>query len=67
MVLCREYACLFQTSAALSCRYRGGLDVSNNQTGEHSFYTEYKDRKIMFHVSTLLPCDQGDTQHVCDV
>ena len=44
--------------------YRGGLDVANNQTGEHSVYTEYKDRKIMFHVSTLLPHDPGDTQHV---
>lgn len=46
------------------CRYRGGLDVANNQTGETSVYTEYKDRKIMFHVSTLLPHDSGDTQHV---
>lgn len=45
-------------------RYRGGLDVTNNQTGETSVYTEYKDRKIMFHVSTLLPHDSGDTQHV---
>lgn len=45
-------------------RYRGGLDVANNQTGEHSVYTEFKDRKIMFHVSTLLPHDQGDTQYV---
>ena len=46
------------------CSYRGGLDVTNNQTGESSVYTEYKDRKIMFHVSTLLPHDPGDTQHV---
>lgn len=45
-------------------RYRGGLDVTNNQTGETSIYTEFKDRKIMFHVSTLLPHDQGDTQYV---
>ncbi len=44
--------------------YRGGLDVNNNQTGVHSVYTEFKDRKIMFHVSTLLPHDHGDTQYV---
>ena len=44
--------------------YRGGLDVCNDQTGETSIYTEYKDRKIMFHVSTLLPLDPTDTQHV---
>ena len=49
------------------CRYRGGLDVTNNQTGETSVYTEYKDRKIMFHVSTLLPHDSGDTQHVSQI
>ena len=41
--------------------YRGGLDVTNNQTGEHSIHTEFK---VMFHVSTLLPHDQGDTQYV---
>ena len=45
-------------------RYRGGLDVTNDQTGEYSIHTEYKDREIIFHVSTLLPHDPGDTQHV---
>jgi len=44
--------------------YRGGLDVCNDQTGETSVYTEYKDRQIMFHVSTFLPVDLTDTQHV---
>ena len=41
--------------------------MTNNQTGEHSIYTEFHDRKIMFHVSTLLPHDQGDTQYVSGV
>lgn len=44
--------------------YRGGLDVNNDQTGEYSVYSEYKDRQIMFHVSTLLPLDASDSQHV---
>ncbi len=44
--------------------YRGGLDVLNNQTGDYSVYTEFKDREIMFHVCTLLPFDASDSQHV---
>lgn len=40
--------------------------MANNQTGVHSVYTEFKDKKIMFHVSTLLPHDQGDTQYVSE-
>lgn len=35
-----------------------------DQTGEHSVYTEYKGRQIMFHVSTLLPFDEQDSQQV---
>ena len=35
-----------------------------DQTGEESVYTVYKGREIMFHVSTLLPFDEQDTQHV---
>ena len=46
-------------------RYRGGLDVVSDQTGENSVYTRYKGREIMFHVSTLLPFDESDPQHVC--
>lgn len=49
----------------IHCRYRGGLDVIGDQTGEHSVYTEYKGREVMFHVSTLLPFDEQDPQHVC--
>ena len=59
-----SFLVLIHSNMPAVCRYRGGLDVANNQTGETSVYTEYKDRKIMFHVSTLLPHDSGDTQHV---
>ena len=38
--------------------------MTNDQTGEYSFHTEYKDRAIMFHVSTLFPHDPNDTDHV---
>ena len=47
--------------------YRGGLDVVGDQTGEESVYTVYKGREIMFHVSTLLPFDEQDTQHVMKI
>ena len=45
-------------------RFRGGLDIGSDQTGEESVYTSYKDREIMFHVSTLLPYDPSDSQQV---
>ena len=45
-------------------RYRGGLDVHNNMTGSESVYTLFEDHQIMFHVSTLLPYTQEDTQQV---
>ena len=45
-------------------RYRGGLDVHNNMTGTETVYTLFEDHQIMFHVSTLLPFSQEDTQQV---
>lgn len=45
-------------------RFRGGLDIGSDQTGEESVYTSFKDREIMFHVSTLLPYDPLDSQQV---
>ena len=45
-------------------RFRGGLDIGSDQTGEESVYTKFKDREIMFHVSTLLPFDSTDKQQV---
>lgn len=44
--------------------FRGGLDIGSDQTGEESVYTNFKDREIMFHVSTLLPYDPLDSQQV---
>ncbi|OIR56663.1 MAG: putative Rap/Ran GTPase-activating protein [Amphiamblys sp. WSBS2006] len=35
--------------------YNGGLDVTDNQTGETSVYTQFENFEMMFHVSTLLP------------
>lgn len=44
--------------------YRGGLDVKYGQTGDHSYYTEFKERELMFHVSTLLPYAPKDLQQL---
>jgi hypothetical protein len=44
--------------------FRGGLDTSNGQTGEYSVYESYKNREIMFHVSTLLPFSKSDQQQL---
>ncbi|XP_078080928.1 rap1 GTPase-activating protein 2-like isoform X14 [Mustelus asterias] len=44
--------------------FRGGLDVSHGQTGSESVYTTFKDREIMFHVSTMLPFTEGDSQQL---
>ena len=44
--------------------FRGGLDVAHGQTGTESFYTNFHNKEIMFHVSTMLPYTEGDTQQV---
>lgn len=44
--------------------FRGGLDVSNGHTGETSIYQVFRDREVMFHVSTKLPYAEGDKQQV---
>ncbi|XP_055475453.1 rap1 GTPase-activating protein 2 isoform X5 [Psammomys obesus] len=44
--------------------FRGGLDVTHGQTGVESVYTTFRDREIMFHVSTKLPFTDGDTQQL---
>ncbi|XP_030041816.1 rap1 GTPase-activating protein 2 isoform X2 [Microcaecilia unicolor] len=44
--------------------FRGGLDVSHGQTGTESVYTVFRDREIMFHVSTKLPFTEGDVQQL---
>jgi len=45
-------------------RYRGGLDTQFGQTGEEAVYEVFKDREIMFHVSTLLPYTENDPQQL---
>ncbi|KAL4834880.1 hypothetical protein H8958_011611 [Nasalis larvatus] len=44
--------------------FRGGLDVMHGQTGVESVYTTFRDREIMFHVSTKLPFTEGDAQQL---
>ncbi|GAB1603800.1 rap1 GTPase-activating protein 1-like isoform X1 [Argonauta hians] len=44
--------------------FRGGLDTSYGQTGDYSVYTNFRDNEIMFHVSTLLPYSEGDSQQL---
>ncbi|XP_051966528.1 rap1 GTPase-activating protein 2-like isoform X1 [Xyrauchen texanus] len=44
--------------------FRGGLDVSHGQTGSESVYTMFRQKEIMFHVSTKLPFTEGDIQQL---
>lgn len=44
--------------------YRGGLDTQFRQTGEEAVYQVFKEREIMFHVSTLLPYTENDPQQL---
>ncbi|XP_051947411.1 rap1 GTPase-activating protein 1-like [Xyrauchen texanus] len=44
--------------------FRGGLDVTHGQTGSVSVYHNFHNKEIMFHVSTMLPYTEGDTQQL---
>ncbi|XP_050298130.1 rap1 GTPase-activating protein 1 isoform X2 [Anthonomus grandis grandis] len=44
--------------------YRGGLDIQNGHTGDTAVYEVFKEREIMFHVSTLLPYTEQDPQQL---
>lgn len=44
--------------------YRGGLDIQNGHTGDAAVYEVFREREIMFHVSTLLPYTEGDPQQL---
>ena len=44
--------------------YRGGLDTQHGQTGTESLYEQFRGREVMFHVSTLLPFAENDTQQL---
>ncbi|KAL0275628.1 UNVERIFIED_CONTAM: hypothetical protein PYX00_003426 [Menopon gallinae] len=44
--------------------YRGGLDTQFGHTGEEAVYEIFREREVMFHVSTLLPYTDGDPQQL---
>ncbi|XP_015192445.1 rap1 GTPase-activating protein 1 isoform X4 [Lepisosteus oculatus] len=44
--------------------FRGGLDVTHGQTGTESVYYNFRNKEIMFHVSTKLPFTEGDMQQL---
>lgn len=44
--------------------YRGGLDIQNGHTGDTAVYEIFKEREMMFHVSTLLPYTDNDPQQL---
>ena len=48
----------------LCFRYRGGLDTQFGHTGDEAVYEVFKDREIIFHVSTLLPYRDSDPQQL---
>jgi len=44
--------------------YKGGLNTSDDSTGTHSYFTNFRGFDIMFHVSTLLPFSENNPQQV---
>jgi hypothetical protein len=44
--------------------FKGGLDNKNDSTGTQSVYTVFSGHEIMFHVSTMLPYSNDDSQQV---
>jgi len=44
--------------------YRGGLDIQNGHTGDEAIFEIFKEREIMFHVSTMLPYTESDPQQL---
>jgi len=45
-------------------KYRGGLDVKSNSTGDYSVFQEIHGVSVMFHVCTMLPSQENDIQRV---
>nr|XP_029529986.1 rap1 GTPase-activating protein 2-like [Oncorhynchus nerka] len=62
----REFLCVLGDNIELNDfkGFRGGLDVSHGQTGSESVYTVFRQREMMFHVSTKLPFTEGDVQQL---
>jgi len=44
--------------------YRGGLDTKYGQTGEQALYEVFRGCEVIFHVSTLLPFSDHDSQQL---
>lgn len=44
--------------------FAGMLDTKTDSSGVYSIYTKFKNREIMFHVSTLIPCDPNNSQQI---
>ncbi|XP_076805625.1 uncharacterized protein LOC143449350 isoform X3 [Clavelina lepadiformis] len=44
--------------------FRGGLDVNNGHTGVTSIHSLFRNKEVMFHVSTMLPYVEGDRQQL---
>ncbi|XP_063244415.1 rap1 GTPase-activating protein 1 isoform X9 [Bacillus rossius redtenbacheri] len=44
--------------------YRGGLDTQHGHTGEEAVFEVFREREIIFHVSTLLPFTDHDPQQL---
>ncbi|KAJ8672830.1 hypothetical protein QAD02_004090 [Eretmocerus hayati] len=45
-------------------KYRGGLDVKGDMTGQESIYTVYEGHEVMYHVSTMLPHSKENPQQL---
>eukprot|EP01122_Echinamoeba_exundans_P004578 TRINITY_DN1465_c0_g1_i2.p1 TRINITY_DN1465_c0_g1~~TRINITY_DN1465_c0_g1_i2.p1 ORF type:complete len:439 (+),score=92.32 TRINITY_DN1465_c0_g1_i2:1042-2358(+) len=45
-------------------KYRGGLDVMENTTGTHSYFTSHRNFDVMYHVSTMLPYSTQNMQQL---
>eukprot|EP01121_Diplochlamys_sp_Union-15-3_P022527 TRINITY_DN961_c0_g2_i9.p1 TRINITY_DN961_c0_g2~~TRINITY_DN961_c0_g2_i9.p1 ORF type:complete len:145 (+),score=19.96 TRINITY_DN961_c0_g2_i9:186-620(+) len=45
-------------------KFLGGLDAKGNTTGTHSVFAEWRGHEIMFHVSTMLPQTDNNTQQL---
>ena len=45
-------------------KYRAGLDVKTDSTGEYSVYTQYRDFEVMFHVCHMLPFSEANPQQL---
>lgn len=44
--------------------FKGGLDTQFGQTGEESVYEVFREKEIMFHISTMLPYMENDPQQL---